>query len=432
VRVRVCVQTPQDMQKASEEFVMTEGNFGAEASGLFGWANNNPSSKNAFYDTEFINSAAGGGNVGEMMIAMRGKGRTQECKEVQIPVDKKGARPLMINYRQMGQPSANGPCPILFVHGVLDHSWSWRPVMTTLSAQQACYAIDMPGCGYSSWPQPGMDFDYSEEEIKKILTRFVDSVGLPKVALVVQGFVYSQYALLWALENPDRVDRIVVLNTPLLPGTEMPFVLKQYTLPVVSNFVAQDAMRSERFLEGGSAYAMDVDDTDRYREPFLESMMPGLALVDVMGKCKFDQLLSKVESKVKASNTKVRVAWGMDDPYLAPIDAKAFCDSTGAEFVPVEGKAGFTVQMDYPENLCNAIGPFLRSAGPAGAVPAAAAAPVPAATAAAPAPAAAASAPAAAAAPPPLPAGWYAAIDEPTGKEYYYNAEGAVTWERPK
>ena len=30
----------------------------------------------------------------------------------------------------------------------------------------------------------------------------------------------------------------------------------------------------------------------------------------------------------------------------------------------VEGKAGFTVQMDYPENLCNAIGPFLRSASP--------------------------------------------------------------------
>jgi len=39
----------------------------------------------------------------------------------------------------------------------------------------------MPGCGYSSWPQPGMDFDFSEEEIKKLLTRFVDSVRLPKV-----------------------------------------------------------------------------------------------------------------------------------------------------------------------------------------------------------------------------------------------------------
>ena len=34
---------------------------------------------------------------------------------------------------------------------------------------------------------------------------------------------------------------------------------------------------------------------------------------------------------------------------------------TWPPYVAVEGKAGFTVQMDYPENLCNAIGPFLRS-----------------------------------------------------------------------
>jgi len=31
-----------------------------------------------------------------------------------------------------------------------------------------------------------------------------------------------------------------------------------------------------------------------------------------------------------------------------------------------------------------------------------------------------------------LPVGWYAAADEATGKEYYYTAEGAVTWERPQ
>ena len=32
----------------------------------------------------------------------------------------------------------------------------------------------------------------------------------------------------------------------------------------------------------------------------------------------------------------------------------------------------------------------------------------------------------------PLPAGWYAATDEATGKEYYYTAEGEVTWQRPQ
>ena len=321
--------SPADLARASEDFVIEGGNYGDNAEGLFGWANNNPSSKNAFYDTEFINSAAGGGNVGEMMIAMRGKGRTPECNSVELASNKAGAKPLLINYRKKGQATAGGPCPVLMVHGVLDHSWSWRPMMDILSTQQACYALDMPGCGYSSWPQPGMDYDFTEQEIKTLLTQFVDAVGLPKVSLVVQGFVYSQYALLWALENPSRVDRVVVLNTPLLPGTELPFVLKQYTLPIVQNFVAQDAMRSERFLEGGSAYAMDVDDTDRYREPFLESMMPGLALVDAMSKCKFPDVLARTQELVAGSTVPIRVAWGMDDPYLASMDAKAFCDATG-------------------------------------------------------------------------------------------------------
>jgi len=343
---------PLDLERANEEFVIEGGNYGDQAEGIFGWANNNPSSKSAFYDTEFINSAAGGGNVGEMMLAMRGKGKTPECKDLRVAAAVKGGKPLLINYRQMGQPSASAPCPALLIHGVLDHSWSWRPLMSLLAAQGvACYAPDMPGCGYSSWPQPGMDYDYTEENIKKLLTDFVDGVGLPKVALVVQGFIYSQYALMWALENPARVDRIVVLNAPLKAGTEMPFVLKQYTLPIVSNFVAQDAMRAERFLEGGSAYSMAVEDADRYREPFLESMMPGLALVDLMSKCKYEQLLQKVEAAVKTSSLKVRVAWGMDDPYLAAIDAQAFCEATGAEFVAVQGKAGHIVAMDYPESV---------------------------------------------------------------------------------
>jgi len=35
-------------------------------------------------------------------------------------------------------------------------------------------------------------------------------------------------------------------------------------------------------------------------------------------------------------------------------------------------------------------------------------------------------------APAPLPPGWYMATDEATGNEYYYTAEGQVTWERPQ
>ena len=43
-----------------------------------------------------------------------------------------------------------------------------------------------------------------------------------------------------------------------------------------------------------------------------------------------------------------------------------------------------------------------------------------------------AAAPAAAAATIALPAGWYATMDETTGKEYYYDSEAAVNWEWPQ
>ena len=52
---------------------MPAGNFGDKATGLFGWANNNPSSKNAIYDTEFINSAAGSRAASPPWMQPRGK-----------------------------------------------------------------------------------------------------------------------------------------------------------------------------------------------------------------------------------------------------------------------------------------------------------------------------------------------------------------------
>ena len=149
-----------------------------------------------------------------------------------------------------------------------------------------------------------------------------------------------QYALIWGLENPDLVQRIIVLNTPLSPGTPLPFVLQQYQLPIVASFVAQDAMRAERFLEGGCAYAIDPNDCDRYREPFLESMMPGLAVTDLMKRFDMEKTLSKTAALASkdGAGSSVLVAWATDDKYLTQDSAKAFCDQNGANFIAIPVK----------------------------------------------------------------------------------------------
>ena len=162
-------------------------------------------------------------------------------KSVSIPAAMKNGNDMLLFYRQYGEIDPEGTPPLLFCHGLLDHSWSFRELMKIFNDKEGrtCLAFDFPGAGYSSWPQPGMDYDFTEACIKQTITSFVDAVGAPQVTLVVQGFVHAQYALLWGLENPGRVNKIVVLNTPILPGTKLPFELQQYQIPIVNSFVAQ-------------------------------------------------------------------------------------------------------------------------------------------------------------------------------------------------
>ncbi len=47
-----------------------------------------------------------------------------------------------------------------------------------------------------------------------------------------QGFILGQYGLLYALEHPDQVSRLMVLNTPLALSTKLRPELAPYKAPL--------------------------------------------------------------------------------------------------------------------------------------------------------------------------------------------------------
>ena len=40
--------------------------------------------------------------------------------------------------------------------------------------------------------------------------------------LVAHGFITGQYAVTWALRNPDKVERLVIMDMPLSPEVGLP------------------------------------------------------------------------------------------------------------------------------------------------------------------------------------------------------------------
>jgi pimeloyl-ACP methyl ester carboxylesterase len=100
--------------------------------------------------------------------------------------------------------------PVLYLHGVPTSSDLWLPFL----ARTGGLAPDLPGFGRSGKRGDG---DFTIEGYARFVGEFLDLVGVDRVRLVVHD--WGAAGLVWAQANPDRVERLVVIDAvPLLPG----------------------------------------------------------------------------------------------------------------------------------------------------------------------------------------------------------------------
>ncbi len=117
--------------------------------------------------------------------------------------------------------------PVIFVHGNPTWSFYWRELVKELRATHRCIAPDHVGCGLSD--KPGDDaYEYTLERRVEDLSALVEHLHLDKVTLVLHDWG-GMIGLAWAVANPTRVARLVLLNTSgfRLPATKpLPWQLK--------------------------------------------------------------------------------------------------------------------------------------------------------------------------------------------------------------
>jgi haloalkane dehalogenase len=98
---------------------------------------------------------------------------------------------------------------VLFVHGTPTWSFEWRHLIRSLSAGRRTVAPDHLGFGLSDRPA---DFVYTPEAHAANLAHFADALGLDGYTLVVHDYG-GPIGLPLALEHPERVRRLVLINT---------------------------------------------------------------------------------------------------------------------------------------------------------------------------------------------------------------------------
>jgi pimeloyl-ACP methyl ester carboxylesterase len=112
--------------------------------------------------------------------------------------------------------------PVLLIHGGNAIAVQWSPLLADLQREFHWYAPDRPGCGLTD------KFDYSQgtnfkQHAREFVGGVMDALDLRHASLVGSS-MGGYWALLFALAEPDRVDKIVLLGSPAasLPPDERP------------------------------------------------------------------------------------------------------------------------------------------------------------------------------------------------------------------
>jgi cis-3-alkyl-4-acyloxetan-2-one decarboxylase len=118
--------------------------------------------------------------------------------------------------------------PVVMVHGNPSWCWLYRDLIAALKSKYRCIAPDHIGMGLSDRPDDSR-YQYTLDSRVADFTAFMERiVPTGPVTLVVHDWG-GAIASAWAVRNPDRVRRMVVLNTaafPMLAGKRLPATLR--------------------------------------------------------------------------------------------------------------------------------------------------------------------------------------------------------------
>lgn len=123
-----------------------------------------------------------------------------------------------LNYHYLDEGEGD---PVVMLHGNPTWSFYYRNLIQALRGNYRCIAPDHIGCGLSE--KPGDErYDYTLSSRVDDLERLLDSLGIDENITLVLHDWGGMIGMTYATRHPERIRRIVVLNTSafLLPESK--------------------------------------------------------------------------------------------------------------------------------------------------------------------------------------------------------------------
>ncbi|MFB2119511.1 alpha/beta fold hydrolase [Parapedobacter sp. 2B3] len=250
---------------------------------------------------------------------------------------------------------------VMFVHGTPSWSFDYRNVIKKLKANFRCVAIDHIGFGLSNKPEY---YDYSTRNHGKTLEKFVFEKNLDNITLVVHDFG-GAIGLSFAIQHPEKIKRLVVLNSWLWSSKSDPDFIKLSKLlksPLLP-FLYRYLNFSPRFIlpKSFGDRKISKQTLKQYTKPFANKTQRNGTLAFARSLLNDQDWFEELWNQRQAiSNKPTLFVWGMKDPVIKPhYLAKFQSGFPNAQTIQLEASGHFP-QEEQPEIVAKAIIEFLN------------------------------------------------------------------------
>jgi haloalkane dehalogenase len=241
--------------------------------------------------------------------------------------------------------------PVLFVHGEPTWSYLWRRVIPPVrDAGFRCIAPDLAGFGRSDKPTDMGWYTYDRHV--EVMAPLLDDLDLHDATIVVHDWG-GLIGLRLAVEHPDRISRIVILDTGLFTGHQR--MSDAWTM--FRNFVERTEDLPVGFLVKGGCHRPPSEGViAAYDAPFPNAASKAGArafplLIPLSPDSPGAEAGQQVLGALRQDTRPMLMLWADSDPVLTLEAGRHFAAALGRELDSVIEGAGHFLQEDAGERI---------------------------------------------------------------------------------
>ena len=256
--------------------------------------------------------------------------------------------------------------PVVLLHGNPTWSYLYRRFIPPLCENHRCLAPDHMGFGRSDKP---LDRPYTLAKHIENLTALLNHLELNNITFVMQDWG-GPIGLGFAVDHPERVKRLVILNTwafRLPEGTRLAPLLELFRQPHVGEAMVQGLnLFVEGFLPAGIYHQERLNEImPAYRAPFPEwnSRIGTLRFprdIPVGDAHPSTPAMGHIQDNLGKLRVPTIIIWGMQDPAIPPAIIEAWTAVYPHAEVHRLQTASHFLQEDEPEEIVSLIQGFLK------------------------------------------------------------------------